>query len=170
MAITDSDLREIYANAPVVKDQFEVISLEADWFSQNYYLQNVFVDGVTVTLDDGTEVLAEYAPMSLGQTSSNADMSFERTVNIQMVNDKIANEMSNYNPDVDDMPTFNSRVFVMYRDGSVSSQKTSVITTEVTKVTRSEQGASITTRLRPVSEQATGIVANTTLCPMLAGF
>lgn len=169
--ITDDELREIYANAPVEKDEFEVISLSAPWFTQTYYLQNTFVDGVDVTLDDGvTVVTAEYAPMAIGQASSNADMSYTREFTIQQVNDIIATEISGRDPALRQKVTVSSRGYVMYRDGTVSAQKTPTISTEVTKTTRNNIGTTIGTATKPVNNTTTGEVATVTRVPMLKGF
>jgi|AJXC01.1.fsa_nt_gi hypothetical protein len=42
--MTSDELKEIYANAPVSKIDFEVIAIKAPWFSQDYYLQNIDTD------------------------------------------------------------------------------------------------------------------------------
>lgn len=170
MAITDSELREIYANAPVVKDTFEVITIKASWFSKDYHLQHAFTENIDVELETSEIVTAEYAPMELGQASSNADMSYERNIVIQQVNDVIAGEIALRNPGSNELPIIESRGYVMYRDGTVSQLKTPVITTEVTKTTRDNLSVSIASNTKPVNSQATGEVVTTTRVPMLKGF
>lgn len=170
MAITDSELREIYANAPVVKDTFEVITIRASWFSKAYHLQHNFTEGIEVTLETTEVVVAEYAPMEVGQASSNADMVYERNIVIQQVNDVIAGEIALRNPESDEMPVVESRGYVMYRDGTVSQLKTPVIRTEVGKASRNNVGTSITSSTKPVNAQATGVTATTTIAPMMKGF
>lgn len=170
MAITDNELREIYANAPVVKDTFEVITIKASWFSQEYHLQHVFPDGVEVELETDEIVVAEYAPMEIGQANSNADMVFERTIIVQQVNDIIASETALRDPETDELPVLESRGYVMYRDGTVSQLKTAVISTEISKTSRNEVGTSITSSTTPVNAQATGEMTTTTRVPMLKGF
>lgn len=169
--ITDDELREIYANAPVEKDTFEVIGLSAPWFTQSYYLQNVFVDGIDVPLEDGvTIVTAEYAPMRIGQASSNADMSYSREFTIQQVNDIIASEIAGRDPLLRQKVSVSSRGYVMYRDGTVSAQKTPTISTEVVKTSRNNIGTAISTATKPVNNTTTGEVATVTRVPMLKGF
>ena len=169
--ITDDELREIYTNAPVVKDTFEVISISAPWFTKTYYLQNTFTDGVDVTLEDGiTVVTAEYVPMRIGQASSNADMSYTREFTIQQVNDVIAAEISARDPSLRQKVRVESRGYVMHRDGTVSSLKTPVVGTEVVKSSRDHIGTTISTAVKPVNNTTTGEVATTTRVPMLKGF
>lgn len=168
MATTDSELREIYASAPVAKDTFEVITLKSSWFE--YHLQNAFTEGVEVQLEDDSVVFAEYAPMGLGQASSNADLSYERTIVIQQVNDIIGEELAKRDPESDELPVIQSRGYVMYRDGTVSQLKTPVIETELNKTTRNETGTSFSTSVKPVREQATGEVDTVSRVPMLRAF
>lgn len=171
MAITDSDLREIYANAPVAKDTFEVITLTASWFTQDYHLQNTFTEGVDITLEDNvTNVHALYAPMNIGQSSSNADLTYERVIEIQQVNDIIAAEIALRDPTSNELPVIESRGYVMYRDGSISQLKTPVIKTELIRTTRNTIGTNITSSAKPVNAQATGETATTTRFPMQKGF
>ena len=173
MAITDSELREIYANAPIVMDTFEVITITATWFTQDYHLQHAFTEGVDVELvSGGAVVTAEYAPMRIDQANSNADMTYERTIVIQQVNDIIATEIALRDPlaNIGDLPVLQSRSYVMYRDGSNARIASTVISTQITKTSRNEQGTSITSSTKPVNAQATGEVATTTRVPMLEGF
>ena len=169
MAVTDQELREIFANAPVIKDTFEVITLTASWFSQDYHLQNTFTEGVEVDID-GTPTLAQYAPMEIGQTSSNADLTYERSIVIQQVNDIVAGEVANRDPESNELPVIQSRGYVMYRDGSVSQIKTPVISTQITKLNRDGVGTSITSSAKPVNAQATGELTTTTRFEMMKGF
>lgn len=169
--ITDSDLREIFANAPVEKQEFEVVSLSAPWFSETYYIQNAFTEGVEVLLEDGqTVVFAEYAPMRLEQANNNADMNYIREITIEQLNDIIAYEISNRDPLLKQKVTVSSRGYVMYRDGSISSLKTPVVKTEIIKTTRNSIGTTISTASKPVNNTSTGEVATTTRVPMLKGF
>lgn len=169
--ITDTDLREIYANAPVVKDIFEVISVSAPWFTRTYYLQNTFTDGVDITLEDNvTVVTAEYAPMTIGLASSNADMSYTREFTIQQVNDVIAAEIAGRDPALRQKVRVESRGYLMYRDGTISLLKTPVVGTEVTKTSRDSIGTTISTATKPVNNTSTGEVATVTRVPMLKGF
>jgi len=170
MAITDSELREIYANAPVIKDTFEVIQISASWFTADYYLQNTFTEDIDVELDDLSIVTAQYAPMSLGRTSSNADLSYERTINIQQVNDIIAGEITNRDPESTELPLITSRGYVMYRDGSVSALKTAEISTQIIKTSRNGVGTNITSSAKPVNAQATGESMTATKFEMLKGY
>lgn len=170
MTITDTELRELYANAPVELAPLEVISIEASWFSKTYYLQNVDVDGVEVVLETDETVLASYAPMSIGQASSNDDMNYERTVIIQQVNDIIASEVVNFNPLTDEPPRLKSRGYILYRDGSVSGLKTGVTNLEIQDSDRDEVGTSINASTTRVDDLSTGEVATTTRVPMLKAF
>lgn len=170
MAITDDDLREIFTNAPVVKDTFEVITISASWFSQDYHLQNVFTDGIDVELSSGNTVTADYAPMSLGQSNSNADLIYERSIVIQGVNDIIASEIASRSPTTSELPKVSSNMFIMYRDGTVSESRAVINTTEISSISRDEIGTTIVSSTKPVNAQATGELATTTRVPMLKGF
>ena len=165
----DTELEEIFANAPVAKSTFEVITVKASWFD-SYHLQNVFTEGIDVVLETGETVTAEYAPMEIGQANSNADMVYERTIVIQQVNDIIASEISNRDPESDELPYIESRGYIAYRDGSVSQIKTPVISTEISRTSRNSKGVNISSSTTPVNEQATGERATTTRAPMLKGF
>lgn len=168
--ITDSELREIYSNAPVVKDTFEVITLKAPWFSREYHIQHQFTYDVDVKLETGEWVTAQYAPARFNQSSSNADMEYSRTIIIEQINDIIAAEIVNRTDRNSGKILVQSRIYVMYRDGTISNLKSDVITTEVQKVTRNELGAAITTSTKPINNVATGEVANVARVPMLRGF
>jgi len=166
---SDQDLREIFAVAPVESGYIEVITLKADWMSKSFYLQNKVTDGVDVVLETGETVTAEYAPMSLGQSSSNDDLNNERTIIFQQVNDLIATEVDKFDPDNDDMPYIQSRVYIYYRDGTVSSLKSPVVTLPVTEVSFNLGAASLTASTSPVNDTATGILYSNKRFPMQKG-
>lgn len=170
--MTDEEIREIYASAPVSKTVIEVVELSAPWFSKTYYLQRQMTDSIEVTLETGETVVAEYVPMSIDQSSSNADLNYERNIVIQQVNDIIVSEQTNYDPDVygDPLPQFVSRGYILYRDGSVSQIKQPPIRLPIRKMRRDERGALFNVTTKPANQWATGEVATTTRVPMLKGF
>lgn len=168
--ITDSELREIYSNAPVVKDMFEVITLKAPWFSRDYHIQHQFTEDVVVTFETGEEVVAQFAPAQFSQSSSNADLEYTRSIVIEQINDIIAAEIANRVDRKSGNITVESRGYVMYRDGTISGLKTPVISTEVQKVSRNEVGTVITTSTKPINNTATGEVATIARVPMLRGY
>lgn len=172
--MTSDELREIYASAPVSSTELEVVSIIAPWFSKPYHLQNVTTDSIDVVFENGETVTVEYAPMGIGQTSSNADLNYERNIIIQYVNDIIADEQSRYDPDIHDPndSVIQSRVYIYYRNGDVSSLQTTPLTVKVREVTRdSENGAvNILTSSKPANETSTGEVATINRVPMLRGF
>lgn len=170
--MTDEEIREIYASAPVSKTVIEVVELSAPWFSKTYYLQRQMTDSIEVTLETGETVVAEYVPMSIDQSSSNADLNYERNIIIQQVNDIIASEQANYDPDVygDQLPQFTSRGYILYRDGSISQIKQPPIRLPIRKMRRDERGALFNVTTKPANQWATGEVATTTRVPMLKGF
>lgn len=168
------EVRKIYASAPVNATTFEVISLNAPWFSQVYYLQNTFTEDVQVTLETSEIVDVMYAPMGIGEASSNADLNYERNIVIQMVNDILASEQSNYDPEIHnpDDQVIQSRRYIYYRTGVISAIQGEVIQTTVREITRdSETGsANIKISSKPINETATGEVCTITRVPMLRGF
>ena len=169
MIYTDDELEYIFANAPVEKDWFEVFEISCEWFSKTYYIQSVLPD-VDVTLEDGTTVVtAEYVPMTATTASSNDDMSYERGISLQYVNDAIAAEIDLRDPLLHKgvYPKITSRCYVMYRDGSVSLIKGKPISTHILEVTRDEQAATFNTSLTPTDRQSTGEMTTTTRVPML---
>ena len=172
--MTSEELKAIYASAPVASTQFEVISIYAPWFSQTYYLQNVFTEDLQVTLETDEVVDVLYAPMGLGQSSSNADLNYERNILIQMVNDIIASEQDKYDPEIHDPldQYIQSRGYIYYRTGEISSIQTSVVTTYVRDITTDSETGSANVRVssKPSNESATGEVATITRVPMLKGF
>lgn len=172
--MTTDEMKAIYASAPVSSTRFEVVSIEAPWFSQIYYLQNVSVEDIQVTLETSEVVTARYAPLGLGEASSNADLNYERNIVIQMVNDLLAAEQDNFNPEIHnpDDQIVKSRGYIYYRNGTISSIQTSVVKTRVRDITRdSKTGASnIRISTKPGNQNATGEVATISRVPMLRGF
>lgn len=170
--LTDDEIRMIDASAPVDRTNLEIISLSASWFSKTYYLQRQVTEPIQVTLETGEVVDVDYAPMTLDQASSNADLNYERNINIQMVNDIIAAERDRYDPDIngDELPVFTSRGYVLYRNGEVSPIKMAPIKLPVRKMRRGSQGAVFNITTKPSNDYATGEVATTTRVPMLKGF
>lgn len=172
--MTTDELKEIYANAPVDKIDFEVVALKAPWFSQDYYLQNVMTDDIEVVLETGATVTVKYAPMSIGQSSSNSDLNNERTIVLQDVNDLIASEQVNFNPDIHDPndAKIESRGYIYYRNGTVSSIQTSVTSVTVREITRDSKNAnsSIRASSKPTNDSATGERCTITRVPMLRGY
>lgn len=166
---TDEELRDIYANKPVDKTQFEVIELGCPWFSKTYYLQYFNSQPMEIPLENGETVIAEYSPMNVQQSSSNEELEYERNLNIQMVNDIIASEITRRDPaeDFEIFPYLKSRNYVIYRDGTISSKKGPTIQTKVIDVTRDDEGATITTSTSPTNRKATGEVTTVTRVPML---
>ena len=170
--MTPDDIKKIYASAPVDQTELEVISFSAPWFSKTYYLQRQFTEDIQVTLETGITVDVMYAPMNIDQASSNADLNYERNVSIQMVNDLIAAENDNYDPEMNgsQTPTFQSRGFIAYRDGTISGIKYGPITLPVKTIKTNNQGAIINVTTKPGNDYATGEVATVTRVPMLRGF
>ena len=169
MSFTDSELQAIFTNAPRDKQMLEVVSLKADWFSKDYHLQSQVTGGIDVTLDVGGTVTAEYAPMNLTQASSNADLSYSRSIVLQQVNDIISSELDNFDPVTDDLPYLEARVFVIYEDGTVSSQKETTITLPVSELAINEEGAQITATTTPIDDSATGELATVERNPLFRG-
>lgn len=170
--MTDEEIREITASAPVNKETIEVIELSASWFTQKYYLQRQVTDSIDVTLETGETVTTEYAPMSLDRSSSNADLNYERNVVIQQVNDIIASEQSRYDPDIhgNELPMFISRGYILYRNGSVSQIKQAPIRLPIRKMRRDDRGALFNVTTKPANQSATGEVCTVTRVPMVKGF
>jgi len=170
--MTPDEIRKIFASAPVDETELEVVSFNASWFSQVYYLQRQFTEDIQVVLEDASTVTAMYAPMNLEQASSNQDLSHERNIVIQMVNDIIASENDNYDPVThgSEMPVFTSRVYIAYRDGTISSLMYGPITLPVRKISNNSEGISISVSTKPANESATGEIATVTRVPMLKGF
>lgn len=170
--MTDEEIREIYASAPTDKTTLEVIELSASWFSKSYYLQRQFAEDIEVTLETNEIVVANYAPMSIDQASSNQDLNYERNIVIQMANDIIATEQDNYDPDVhgDELPKFTSRGYILYRDGTISQIKQPPIVLPIRKMRRDATGSIINVTTKPANQSATGEVATVTRVPMLKGF
>lgn len=173
--LTDDDLKEIFTSAPVSMTDFEVIEVNAPWFTDGaYFIQNVDVNGVNVTLESGIEVLAIYAPASITQASSNSDLNYERKITLQDVNDIIANEIDNYKPEDwrkgAGMLVVKSRSYIMYRDGSVSKIKSGPIIMKSDSIDFSEEGAAFSPSTKTVNENATGERFTTTRFKGLKGF
>lgn len=168
------ELKKLYASAPTASTEFEVASLHAPWFSQVYYLQNMFTEPVTVRLETGAYVSAQYAPMSLSKASSNADLNYERNVIVAQVNDILAAEQANFNPEIHnpDSQYVVSRMYVRYSDGSISALQGSPVTTYVRDITRDSKTYASTIRIssKPANESATGEIATVSRVPMLKGF
>lgn len=168
--ITDTELMEIYSNAPVIKDTFQVYCIYASWFSEKVYFQNRFVDGVDVTLEDDTEVTAIFLPVSATESGNNGDMSYSRSLVIQAVNDRIAHEISLRDYDSDEYITVETRLYVMYRNGLSVQMKNDVITTKVSETTRNEKGTSVSSTSTPVTLQSTGERVSVSKVPMIKGW
>lgn len=172
--MTSDEMKEIFANAPVSKTDFEAVTISAPWFSQDYHLQNIDTDPVDVVFENSQTVTLNYAPMSIGQSSSNADLNNERTIVLQEVNDIIASEQDNFDPDVHDPQDakITVRGYIYYRNGEVSSLQTSPVSVTIRDFTSdSENGAtSIRAATKPSNESATGERATIQRVPMLRGF
>jgi hypothetical protein len=166
------EIKKIFASAPVDRTTLEIFSFTASWFSKVYYLQNQITDDIDVTLETAAVVTAAYAPMAVEQTSSNADLSYERNITIQMVNDIIASENDNYDPAThgSEQPVFQSRGYLIYRDGTVSDIKMGPITLSIPSMTTTNEGTVLKVTTKPVNDSPTGEVATITRVPMLRGF
>jgi len=167
-----TEVREIYANAPTEKSMMEVISFDAPWFSQKYYLQNQFPEGIGVITEDSVAVIATYAPVSMEQASSNADLNYERKISIQHLNSIIANENDNRDDVTHEgmTPEFQSRGYIVYQDGTVSSVQYGPVTLPVRDIQSSNEGAVINVSSLPTNDSPTGEIATVTRVPMLRGF
>lgn len=167
--ITDDELKYIYANAPVEKERFEVVVISCEWFTETFYLQYAFGEDIEVTLDDGSVVTAQYAPMASELSESTDDVSFERKLTIMQANDLIANQIALRDPVLHKgiYPTLASYLYVMYRDGTVSALKSTPVKTLVLSVSRTTEGAVLSTSTSPVNQASTGEVATVSRVPML---
>lgn len=168
--ITDEELAEIFSNAPVEKDWFEVVKIYASWFSKPYYLQNTFTEGIDVSLEDDSVVTAEYAPMAIGESSSNADMSYERNITVQSLNDMIAIETDKRPVGTNEKIKLEFYTYAIYRDGSISGVKGNVPSVQLIKTARDDKGTTLSTSSKPVSKTRTGEVVTLKRVPMIRGF
>jgi hypothetical protein len=125
-----------------------------------------------VTLETGVVVDVSYAPMNLEQASSNSDLNYERNLTIQQVNDIIASENDNYDPEVNGnaMPVFQSRGYIAYRDGTISDLQYGPVTLPVRSMKTNNQGTVMSVSTKPGNDYATGEMATVTRVPMLRGF
>ena len=170
--MTDDEILAIYASAPVDTTDMEVIELSASWFSQPYYMLRTIEDDIEVVLETNETVVAQYVPLSLGKSSSTADLTYERTIIVGWVNDIIATEKENYDPAVhgDELPSFTSRFYIYYRDGTISSIKGSPVSIPIRKMSSKEEATTFTVSAKPTNSQATGELATPSRIPMLRGF
>ncbi len=172
--MNSDEIKAIYANAPVDSTDFELITIIAPWFSQKYHLQNVDTDDIDITLETDEVVTANYVPMSIGKSSSNADLNNERSIVIQEFNDIIASEQSNFDPDVHDKrdAKIEHRGYIYYRNGDVSSIQTPVTSVTIRELTRDSKNANTMIRAasKPANNSATGERATVNRVPMLRGF
>lgn len=170
--MTDEEIRSIYASAPVEKEILEVISIHASWFSKTYYLQRQVTDDITITLETGETVVANYVPMSIDQASSNDDLTYERNIVFEMVNDIIANENDSYDPEIHgkELPVFTSRGYILYRNGDISQIKGAPITLPLRRMRRDTVGTIANVSTKPGNEAATGEIATITRVPFYRGF
>lgn len=166
----NSELKEIFINAPVAKSYIEVFELKADWFSKNYFLQNKVTDYLTVTLETDVDVDVEYVPMKIDESSSNADLDNSRGIVMQYVNDLIATELDNFDPLVDLKPKLVSRGYTIYRDGSVSAIQYGPVQLNIDDLTRTEDGTSFQASSLKTNNSSTGEIATIQRAPMLRGF
>jgi hypothetical protein len=167
--MTSDELKAIYASAPVNSTAFEVITLSAPWYSRTYHLQNVYTGDLEVTLETAETVTAEYAPMSLAQANSNADLNYEREIVIQMLNDLIAAEMDRFDPSLYSWldQTITVRSYIYYRDGTVSSLQSTPVEMPIRDITNNTIGSKIRVASKPSNESATGEIATIARVPML---
>ena len=173
MIINDEELKEIYVNAPIEKSTFEVLTLKATWFSQDYYLQNAFNENIEITLETSEVVTALYAPFESGEGENNEELNYEKNVILQNINDLIAKETENFNPDLPEderLPKLESRVFKVYRDGTYEIANVAPIRVDTKNMTRDEFGVTINATTKPVNSQATGETATVNRVPMLRAF
>lgn len=170
--MTDDEIRECYASAPTDRIPFEVVSISASWFSKTYHLQCVFTEEIEVTLDTGETVTVDYVPMSLTQSNSSADLTYERTILIQWANDVIAAEGDNYDPAIhgDEMPQVSGRIYVYYRNGDISAIKGAPVTLPVRSESRDETGTTLNISAKPVNDSPTGEIFDVIKFPGLRGF
>lgn len=170
--MTFEDLESIYASAPVSASSFEVISIEAPWFSKTYYLQNTYTDFIQVTLETGEVVDVDYCPMTLEQASSNADLNYERTLVFQQVNDIITSELYKFDPDIHQWKDLKvkSRGYIYYRNGDISGIKTPVVKLPVRNLEFNYIGVKAKVSSKPANDFATGEIATVNRVPMLRGF
>lgn len=170
--IDSEEIRAIYASAPVERCVLEVISIHASWFSKTYYLQRQVTEDISVTLETGEVVVVNYVPMSLGQASNNDDLTYERNVVFEMVNDLIASENDNYDPEIhgEELPLFTSRGYILYRNGDVSPIKGSPVKLPLRRMKRDTTGTVINVSTKPGNKAATGEIATITRVPFLRGF
>ena len=168
--ITDDELKTIFASAPVSKTMVEVISLTASWFSQEYHLQNQIGDVITVTFENGQVVDAYPAPMNITDASSNEDLTYQKTLSIENVNDLIATELERFDPSIHEPPMMTSRMFIYYRDGTITGIKGSPIRLKVGKMDLNELGVQLSATAKETNTSATGERMTNARFPMQRGF
>lgn len=170
--MTDEEVKKIYASAPVERENIEIISISASWFSKTYYLQRQVTDDLQIKLETGETVIANYVPMSIDQASNNDDLTYERNIVFEMVNDIIASENDSYDPEIHgkELPMFTSRGYILYRNGDVSNIKGAPIKLPLRRMRRDTVGTIANVSTKPGNEAATGEIATVTRVPFLRGF
>lgn len=170
--MTDEELIEIYSTAPIEKDHFEIIKLEAEWFSQTYYLQYTYNENIEAEIDG---VLQEvlYAPMETGGTSSTEELEYQVNLVLQNINDLIAKESDNFDPTLRNdsrLPKMTVYEFISYRDGSFRQSTNPSIRVRINENNRDELGSQFSASTKPTNSQTTGEVVSVRRVPMLRAF
>lgn len=170
--MTDEELIDIYANAPIEKDRFEILKLEALWFSETYFLQNVYSEDIE-TLVDGVTQTIRYAPFRTGGESSSEELEYQVNTVLQNINDLIAKESENFNPDLrgdDRLPKITVYEFISYRDGTFKQSTNPSVTVRLNDMNRDEEGTNLLASTTPTNSQTTGEVVTVNRNPMLKAF
>lgn len=170
--MTDEELIDIYANAPIEKDRFELLKLEATWFSQTYYLQGTYSEEIEVEID-GVLQTVKYAPLRTGGESSSDELEYEVNTVIQSVNDLIAKESDNFDPSLrgnDRLPKMTVYEFISYRNGDIKQSSNPSVSVRLNDMNRDENATNLVASTVPTNQQATGEVVTINRNPMLKAF
>lgn len=172
MSFTDQELIDIYVNAPIEKDRFEVVKLEAQWFTETYFLQTTYSEVIEAEVDGVLQSL-QYAPFETGGQTSSDELEYRVAVVIQYVNDLIAKQSDNFDPSLRGdarLPKVTIYEFISYRDGTFKQSTAKPITMRLNMVSRDEDGTSLEASTIPTNSQTTGEIVTTTRFPMLKAF
>lgn len=147
----------------------ELVEISHPAFTQVYRRVRNHLDGVTVTLEDGTEGVFDYYPMQITELGDQADLDTGVRIDFGDLGEVLPRELDAvYTADA--MSVKPTVVWRVYRSDDLESPLLGPFTFEATNFSFTQEGASFEATAPYVNVSKTGETFNLTRFPMLRGF
>lgn len=158
-----------FLNSPSKVYPFETLQISHPTFSQTYWIVRNAMNGITATLEDGTQQVFTYYPLTLSASGASDDLDQTLTITLGDLGEMIPQEIDRCVA-AGTMGTRPLVVYRVYRSDNLTAPIDGPFSYEVTTLGTKKAGSTITAGAPRLNLNQTGESYRMDRFPMLRGF